>query len=267
MAKPTSIELPDCDPIPILYEDRSIIAVDKPAGWMLVPVSWQKTQRNLQAALISSLAAGHFWARSRNLKFLKHVHRLDADTSGILLLARSPGALETVSDLFETRQMEKVYLAVTDQTPKEQHWRCRSSLSQDPRHIGRMVVDERGKEAETEFRVLASRGGKHLIEGRPFTGRTHQIRVHLAESGCAIVGDELYGRVEERGLGLRAVGLAYHDPFTRRPVAIRAPLEQFLKAHGFTGTDYRVEFTSVRSMVKPTAEDRKPKEIQSPKPK
>jgi 23S rRNA pseudouridine1911/1915/1917 synthase len=267
MAKPTSIELPDCDPIPILYEDRSVIAIDKAAGWMLVPVSWQKTQRNLQAALLSSLAAGHFWARSRNLKFLKHVHRLDAETSGILLLARSPGALETISELFETRQMEKVYLAVTDQAPKEARWRCQASLSPDPRHIGRMVVDAHGKEAETDFRVLASRGDKHLIEGRPFTGRTHQIRVHLAESGCAVVGDELYGRVEQRGLGLRAVGLAYHDPFTRRAVAIRAPLEEFLQTHGFAGTDYRVEFTSVRPLATPKAEDRKPQRIQNQKTK
>ncbi|HEY1788286.1 MAG TPA: pseudouridine synthase, partial [Verrucomicrobiae bacterium] len=100
MPKPNSIELPDCEPIPIVYEDRSVIAVDKPRGWMLVPHSWQRTDRNLQAAITSSIAAGDFWARSRNLKFLRHIHRLDADTSGILLFGKSPGAVETFSDLF-----------------------------------------------------------------------------------------------------------------------------------------------------------------------
>ena len=87
-----------------------MLAVDKPRGWMLVPFTWQRTNRNLQAAITSSIAAGHFWARSRNLKFLRHVHRLDSDTTGILLFAKSPGALDTFSELFETRQMAKRYL-------------------------------------------------------------------------------------------------------------------------------------------------------------
>ena len=71
MARPNYIELARDVRIPILYEDRAVLAIDKPPGWMLVPVSWQRTKWNLQAALMSSMAAGHFWARSRNLKFLK----------------------------------------------------------------------------------------------------------------------------------------------------------------------------------------------------
>src|SRR5262252_8962645 len=111
MAKPNFIELPTGETIPILYEDRSVLAIDKPAGWMLVPFSWQKTSRNLQAALTSSIAARDFWARSRNLKFLRFVHRLDAETTGILLLAKSHGAVEAFGNLFESRKMEKSYLA------------------------------------------------------------------------------------------------------------------------------------------------------------
>src|ERR1035441_4096381 len=128
MARPNAIELPDCEPIPILHEDRSVIAVDKPRGWMLLPVSWQNTGRNLQAAINSSITARDFWARSRGLKFLRYVHRLDADTSGVLLFARSPGAVETYSDLFEDRRMQKTYLAVvaaerrhTAQTTQPRH--------------------------------------------------------------------------------------------------------------------------------------------------
>src|SRR2546426_5345735 len=112
MAKTNCIELPTGERIPILYEDRSVIAIDKPRGWMLVPFSWQKTDRNLQAALTSSIAAKDFWARSRSLKYLRFVHRLDAGTTGILLLAKSPGGVTTYRPLFERREKEKKHLAV-----------------------------------------------------------------------------------------------------------------------------------------------------------
>ena len=310
MAKPNFIGLPGCEPIPILFEDRSVLAIDKPRGWLLVPVSWQKTARNLQAAINSSIAAPDFWARSRGLKFLRYVHRLDADTSGILLFAKSPGAVETFSDLFESRQMEKTYLAVVVGEPKQNEWSCRLKLMPDPRQIGRMKVDPHGKPAETRFRVLENvcehewSSGKPsdfgvrrhvgalgsgdvsphstsgsprqltLIEARPITGRTHQIRVHLMESGLPIVGDEMYGfgnlkfnsggrsrreeaqikcgvrnaecrikpeprhlgsykGIDEMQFGLRAVRLAYVDPFTKRRVDIHAPVENFLKEFGF----------------------------------
>ena len=235
MAKPNSIELPDCEPIPILYEDRSVIAVDKPRGWMLVPVEWQKTVWNLQAAINSSITARDFWAQSRGLKFLRYVHRLDADTSGVLLFAKSPGAVNIYSDLFESRRMEKTYLAIVVGAPRETEWTCQLKLAPDPRETGRMKVDSRfGKEAETHFRVLEKRKGFTLVEAKPTTGRTHQIRVHLAESGCPVVGDELYGRSNARkNLALRAVRLAYTDPFTKKRVEIHAPTEKFLKEYGF----------------------------------
>jgi 23S rRNA pseudouridine1911/1915/1917 synthase len=241
MGKPAFIEFSRRDRIPILYEDRSILAIDKPPGWMLVPVTWQKTNRNLQAALLSSIAARDFWARSRNIKFLRYIHRLDAETSGILLFAKSMGALETFGDLFETRQMEKVYLAVTSTEPKQPAWTCRLSIAPDPKKIGRMIADTHGKPAETEFRLVASAGGKFLIEARPYTGRTHQIRIHLAESGSPVIGDELYGRGEKIEMGLRAVKLGYHDPFTRKPVTIRAPVEGFLRTHGFARSEYHLD--------------------------
>ncbi|HUA67053.1 MAG TPA: RluA family pseudouridine synthase [Candidatus Saccharimonadales bacterium] len=235
MAKPNLIELPGCEPIPILHEDHSVLAVDKPSGWMLVPVSWQQTARNLQAAINSSIAARDFWARARGLKFLRYVHRLDADTSGILLFAKSPGAVKTYSDLFESRQVEKTYLAVVAGEPKQTEWVCQLKLAPDAKHIGRMKVDARhGKPAETYFRCLERRGNLSLIEARPVTGRAHQIRVHLAESGCPIVGDELYGKRErDLPLGLRAVRLAYRNPFTKKRVEIHAPTESFLKEYGF----------------------------------
>ena len=253
MARPDCIRLFKEEPIPILYEDRSILAIDKPAGWMLVPFSWQRTNRNLQAAIQSSIGAGHFWARSRGIRFLKYIHRLDAETTGILLFAKSQGALDSFGSLFEARSMEKIYLAVTDVEPKQAAWTCHLPLGPDPGQHGLMRVDKLGKEAETEFRVVASAGGLHLIEARPSTGRQHQIRIHLAESGCPIVADELYGRLVDAAMGLRAVGLAYLDPFSRRPVAIRAPVAEFLKYFGFGADVYRLYFQSLppRAEVSP----------------
>jgi 23S rRNA pseudouridine1911/1915/1917 synthase len=233
--KPDRIELPGVEPIPILYEDRSVLAIDKPRGWMLVPFSWQKTKRNLQAALTSSIAAGDFWARSRGLRFLRFVHRLDADTTGILLFVKSRSGLPAYSDLFEGRRIEKTYLAVVHGAPRQSEWTCRLRLGPDPQQVERMRVDARhGKEAATGFRVLQTREATSLVEAHPLTGRKHQIRVHLAESGCPVVGDELYGAGHgEAELGLRAVRLAYADPFTRRRVEINAPIEAFCREYEF----------------------------------
>ena len=245
VAKPDVIELSDGIRIPILYEDRSVLVIDKPAGWLLAPSHWRQTRRNLQGALEADLLAGAFWARARNLKFLRFVHRLDAETSGVLLLAKSRGAVGPLSELFERREVEKRYLAVVHGTPAREQWRCQEPIGDDPAGAGRMRVDRRtGKEAETRFRVLAARnhprwGDLSLIEALPLTGRTHQIRVHLQAGGHPVLGDWLYAgrsaalrpRPEDSAppLALRAAGLAYRDPFTRRDVRITAPCGPFVR--------------------------------------
>lgn len=244
--KPNLIELNDGTMIPILFENRSVLAIDKPSGWMLVPFTWQRTNRNLHAAIVSAIATGKHWAKSRGLKFLCHVHRLDTDTTGILLLARSRGAVETVGRLFESRQVAKRYLTIVTGVPAQREWTCHLKLAQDEDQIGRIKVDPvNGKGAETHFTVLASHGGLSLIEARPVTGRTHQIRVHLAAAGHPVLGDALYGRPlpapagpggKRSGLtpmSLRAIDLTYIDPFTRKPVAIHAPFEEFVRSHHF----------------------------------
>jgi RluA family pseudouridine synthase len=250
MAKPKFIELADGEiSIPILYEDRSVLALDKPAGWMLAPDSWDRTGRNLQLALQSSLNAGDFWARSRSLKYLRFVHRLDAETTGITLFAKSPGALRAFSEMFEERKVEKLYLAVVRGIPKLNEWTCDLALMPDPGMKGRMRTVpfekrkrelERGaaKDAETRFRVVQAFAEKALVEARPVTGRTHQIRVHLAAAGNPVVGDALYGSdkmAESKGrqrLALRAVKLEYWDPFRKRKIWIEAPTEEFLREFG-----------------------------------
>jgi hypothetical protein len=111
----------------------------------------------------------------------------------------------------------------------------------------RVDTGEEGKDAETHFRVLLSNERFTLIEASPLTGRTHQIRLHLAESGCPIMCDELYGHVEKGfRLGLRAVCLAYKDTFSRRPVSIIAPAEGFLREFGLKLTPELLQSKWVR---------------------
>ncbi len=253
MAKPPFIEVGSRKSpvrIPILHEDRASLAIDKPAGWLLTPTHWQHTRRNLQAAVESSIAAGDFWARSRGLEFLRFVHRLDAETSGVLLLAKSAGAVKAYSALFESRDVEKVYLAVVRGVPRDARWTSRLKLAPELGHSGRMKVDERsGKTAETRFCVLQTAdlpgiGTCSLVEAKPLTGRTHQIRVHLSAVGHPILGDELYRspaktvnptRRTAFPLALRAVALGYADPFTGKRLLVAAPTDAFLLAFGFAG--------------------------------
>lgn len=231
MGKPLFIELSVDTRIPVLFEDRSAMVVDKPRGWLLAPTDWETT-RNLQAAIEGSIHARAFWARSRNLRFLRYVHRLDAETTGLLLLAKSPGAMRAYNDLFASRSVAKTYLAMVEGSPKRERWQCDLSLieSEDSTFVR---VGKGGKPAQTSFRLLLQFGGHALIEARPLTGRTHQIRVHLAAEGLPIIGDKLYGkRQDPRPLALRAMGLAYRAPFTGKPVRIWAPAEEFLLENG-----------------------------------
>ena len=234
MAKPDYAELPDRTRVPILYEDRSVMAFDKPPGWVLGPDDEERSRRNLHVALTEGIEGGAYWARSRNLRFLRFVHRLDGPTSGVLLCAKARGGIQPYSQLFADRTVEKRYLAVVEGVPGEARWACRLPLGPDPRQWGRHQVDEKeGKPSETEFRRLAVVGHRALVEARPHTGRTHQIRLHLRAADLPVVGDELYGRRDAAGLGLRSIFLGYRDPFTGRPVRIRAAFDEWCVRFGF----------------------------------
>ncbi len=173
-------------PIPILYEDEDLVVVNKPRGLKVHPVG-ARSEVTVVSALLARgpLAPGEPGRPGV-------VHRLDAATTGALVLAKTPRALESLLEQFRRREVKKEYLALVRGELDVAEGAVEGSLGRDRRHPWRIAVGG-GKDAQTEFTVLARREGRSLLLVRPQTGRTHQIRVHLAAIGHPVVGDPLYG--------------------------------------------------------------------------
>ena len=174
--------LSDC----ILFIDAEAIVIDKPAG---LPVDAPRRGGDSIASRLDELRAGFKRPPTP-------MHRLDMDTSGCLLFARSPKARAQFQQAFEQRQVEKYYLAVVGRAVEEEQGTIDSPLAKtSSAEAGwRMVADARGQTAVTNWRKIAEHDGTTLVEFRPLTGRTHQIRAHAREAfGTGIVGDRVYG--------------------------------------------------------------------------
>lgn len=207
----------------VLFLDGEALVVDKPAG---LPVD---APRNGALSVQSHLQSLRFGFE----RVPTPVHRLDRDTSGCLLLARNPGALKRFGQAFEAGGVKKVYWAVLDGVPDGEGGLVDMALGKtSTREAGwRMVPDVSGKAARTAWRVLDTRDGRALVEMRPETGRTHQLRVHAAGGlGAAIVGDRVYGRAGEPPSTGSGQGMLLHARALRieragkRPVEAEAPL-------------------------------------------
>ncbi len=227
---------------PVIFEDESLIAFDKPSGLLIAPDRWDKSRANLMDMVHEQMGHG-----------VANVHRIDADTSGLVLCAKTKPALDFLSGQFQSKTVGKVYEALTVGLPVQDEFTVDFVLKEDDAKPGRMcVVKKHGKASVTDFKVLArfaqpaGRPGFAHLECRPQTGRTHQIRVHLAASGTPILSDPFYGnetqlllsdlkrgykgREEERPLiarlALHAAALTFKHPLTREPATLQAPRPQ-----------------------------------------
>ncbi|HVU33105.1 MAG TPA: RluA family pseudouridine synthase [Opitutaceae bacterium] len=251
---------------PIIFEDESVVAFDKPSGLLVAPDRWDKTRANLM---------GLVHADPRFGRSVANVHRLDADTSGVLVCTKDKAALDFVTGQFQSKTVAKTYHAMVVVLAPEKAMKVIApvrdasgalpdaftvelALGEDERQPGRMRVfkGRGGKDCVTEFKTIdrfgagirgaaAGANGFAFVECRPLTGRTHQLRVHLAAAGAPILNDVFYGTPDvrlllsdfKRGykgrerekplidrLALHASELTFTHPLTRAPVTIQAPL-------------------------------------------
>jgi 23S rRNA pseudouridine1911/1915/1917 synthase len=242
--RPEPMAVADAPPLDVIYEDRWMVAIDKPPGIAVHPAG-----RRVDGTLIHALHR-----RYRRIDDPAHdvvprlLHRLDVETSGVLAIGLDDLFHFKVARQFERRKVQKVYLAVVHGRPEPEQGRIELSIGPDRGSEVRLKQEARsdgtGLPAETCYRTLRCNGPFALVELRPKTGRTHQLRVHLAAIGCPVVGDKIYGGNEDvflekmRGSlsaatrerlvldrhALHNQALTFHHPVLQRELTLEAPL-------------------------------------------
>jgi RluA family pseudouridine synthase len=180
--------------IPVLYEDDQLLALDKPAGLLTSPDRLAPERPSLMKLLHDGVAAGKPWARERNLSYLANGHRLDFDTSGVLLLAKTKPTLVALADQFSSGKLVRHYIALVHGVPPEDQFSVDQKIGPHPVQAGQMRIDPRdGKKSKTEFVVLERFSRWSLLRCTPQIEHAQQIRLHLDHAGFTVVGDEVFG--------------------------------------------------------------------------
>jgi len=223
----------------ILLEDAAVLAINKPAGLLVLPDRYDHNLLNFYDLLKETFGT------------IFVVHRIDRETSGVVLFAKTAEAHAQLNTAFEHRQVEKKYRAIVAGTSHTDSDSINLSILENEHGIRKMKIDmKRGKEARTDYTVLERFNGYALVEARPHTGRTHQIRVHLSAIGLPILADPLYsdgrgfflstikrnyqGKEEEQPLlgrtALHAFSLSFSHPVTSGNILVQAPLPKDMEA-------------------------------------
>lgn len=223
----------------VIFKNNDILVINKPAG---LPT---QGGTGVKLSLDDMLGCLQFGSEDRP----KLVHRLDRDTSGVLVLARRSAAATNMAELLRNKKTEKIYLAVLVGVPKERHGRITNKLAKSSVGAGKEKVqsDADGKTAITDYRVIANAGKEFcLVELSPITGRTHQLRVHMAENGTPILGDGKYGGKEacvngmNKKMHLHARKLTI--PYENKSLKFEAELPgHFIETLKFLGFPLKIE--------------------------
>lgn len=218
---------PEAIALDVLYEDADLLAINKPPGMTVHPGAGHASATLVNAILAQCDDLSGIGGVMRP----GIVHRLDRDTSGVILVAKNDAAHQSLARQLKERTVEKTYVALVEGTPKPTEGIIDAPIARDPRRRERMAVIEGGRDAVTRYRVTERFEGASLVEAHPKTGRTHQIRVHLAAVGHAIVGDRVYGKaspfVARQFLHARRV--AFDHPRTGERMIIEAALPRDLE--------------------------------------
>ena len=241
-------DLPEDIPLDIVFENEDVIVINKPPGMVVHPSAGHASGTIVNAILGHAPdLAGVGGERRPGI-----VHRLDRDTSGLLVVAKNESTLRLLQSQFHDRSVVKTYLALVDGRPPDRRGRIEAPIGRDPRHRQRMAIvpSARGRAAATEYRLQQSFPSHTLLEVTPHTGRTHQIRVHLAFLRCPIVGDRVYGLRRPTLAAARQMLHAWRlrlslpsDPMTERTFEAAMPADMVLtiarasKALSMDGTE------------------------------
>jgi RluA family pseudouridine synthase len=231
--------------VAVLWEDEHLLALNKPSGLLTSPDRYDADRPNLMKLLHRDIERGAPWAKIRGLTYLMNAHRLDFATSGVILLAKNKLALVALANQFGSEKPHKIYVALVRGASAQDSFATDASLGPHPLQTGMMRVDEKnGKRSRTEFSVRERfpKAGCLLVECRPLTGRTHQIRTHLKHLRFPIVGDQIYGGPALLLSSLKG-GYSLKPGQTERPlisdVALHA--EQLTITHPVSGQEIQIE--------------------------